>query len=129
MTPRKQIEVSKQTREMLVKTFNTTSVSVWRALSFRDNSPKSQRIRCAAEQNGGVLLMLSPAMETIHDADNFMRQYFPAGVMIEADKNTGHIDLLKNGQVVKSWDGVMFSEFPAIQQEAVKLCGNVAVTL
>lgn len=129
MTPRKQIEVSKQTREMLVKTFKTTSVSVWRALSFRDNSPKSQRIRRAAEQNGGVLLMLSPAMETIHDADNFMRQYFPAGVMIEADKNTGHIDLLKNGQVVKSWDGVMFSEFPAIQQEAVKLCGNVAVTL
>lgn len=95
MTPRKQIEVSKQTREMLVKLFNTTSVSVWRALSFRDNSPKSQRIRRAAEQNGGVLLMLTPAMETIHDAGGFMRQYFPAGVMIEADTNTGRVELLK----------------------------------
>ena len=129
MTPRKQIEVSKQTREMLVKLFKTTSVSVWRALSFRDNSPKSQRIRRAAEQNGGILLMLTPAMETIHDADSFMRQYFPAGVMIEADKSTGHIDLLKNGEVVKSWDGVKLSEFPTIQQEAVKLCGNAVVTL
>lgn len=37
MTARKQIEVSKQTRKMLVKSFETTSVSVWRALSFRDN--------------------------------------------------------------------------------------------
>lgn len=129
MTPRKQIEVNKQTREMLVKLFNTTSVSVWRALSFRDNSPKSQRIRCAAEQNGGKLLLLTPAMETIHDAEGFMRQYFPAGVMIEADKNTGRVELLKNGTVVNSWDSVKLSEFPAIQQEAVKLCGNVPVTL
>lgn len=129
MTPRKQIEVSKQTREMLVKLFKTTSVSVWRALSFRDNSPKSQRIRRAAEQNGGILLMLTPAMETIHDAGGFMRQYFPAGVMIEADTNTGRVELLKNGKAVKSWDGVKLSEFPTIQQEAVKMCGNVAVTL
>lgn len=129
MTPRKQIEVSKQTREMLVKLFKTTSVSVWRALSFRDNSPKSQRIRRAAEQNGGILLMLTPAMETIHDAGGFMRQYFPAGVMIEADTNTGRVELLKNGKAVKSWDSVKLSEFPTIQQEAVKMCGNVAVTL
>ena len=129
MTPRKQIEVNKQTREMLVKLFNTTSVSVWRALSFRDNSPKSQRIRRAAEQNGGILLMLTPAMETIHDAEGFMRQYFPAGVMIEADKNTGRVELLKNGEVVKSWDSVKLTELAAIQQEAVKLCGNVPVTL
>lgn len=129
MTPRKQIEVSKQTREMLVKTFKTTSVSVWRALSFRDNSPKSQRIRRAAEQNGGILLMQTPAMETIHDAGGFMRQYFPAGVMIEADTNTGRVELLKNGKAVKSWDSVKLSEFPTIQQEAVKMCGNAVVTL
>lgn len=129
MTPRKQIEVSKQTREMLVKLFKTTSVSVWRALSFRDNSPKSQRIRSAAEQNGGILLMLTPAMETIHVADGFMRQYFPAGVMIEADKNTGRVELLKNGRRVKNWENVKLSEFHTIQQEAVKMCGNVEVAI
>ncbi|WP_304523026.1 hypothetical protein [Bacteroides acidifaciens] len=124
MKPKRQIEVSKQVREMLVKEFNTTSVSVWRALSFRDNSPKSKRIRCAAYQNRGVLLMLTPAMETIHDADNFMRQYFPNGVLIEANKNNSHVDLLKNGEVVKSWDKVYLSDLDGIQQEAVKLCGT-----
>ncbi len=108
---------------MLVKEFNTTSVSVWRALSFRDNSPKSKRIRCAAYQNRGILLLLTPAMETIHDADNFMRQYFPNDVLIEANKNIGHIELLKCGEVVKCWDDVPFRKIGDIQQEAVKLCG------
>lgn len=122
MKPRRQIEVSKQTREMLVKTFKTTSVSVWRALSFRDDSSKSQRIRKVAYQNRGVLLMLTPAMETIHDADNYMRQYFPGDVLIEANKNNGHVELLKNGEVVKSWDNVLFRQIEEIQQEAVKLC-------
>ena len=124
MKPRRQIEVSKQTREMLVKTFQTTAVSVWRALSFRDDSPKSQRIRKVAYQNRGVLLMLTPAMETIHDADNFMRQYFPGDVLIEANKNNGHVELLKNGEVVKSWDNILFRQIEEIQQEAVKLCGS-----
>ena len=124
MKPRRQIEVSKQTREMLVKTFQTTAVSVWRALSFRDDSPKSQRIRKVAYQNRGVLLMLTPAMETIHDADNFMRQYFPGDVLIEANKNNGHVELLKNGEVVKSWDNILFRPIEEIQQEAVKLCGS-----
>ena len=129
MKPEKRIDVNKQTRELLMKMFNTTSVSVWRALSYRDNSPKSRRIRMAAYQNMGVLLVLTPAMETIHDADNYMRQYFPADVMIEGNKNTGRVELLKNGEVVKSWDSVKLTELAAIQQEAVKLCGNVPVTL
>ncbi len=124
MTARKQIEVNKQTREMLVQLFKTTRMSVWRALSFRDNSATSKRIRHAAYQNRGILLLLTPAMETIHDADNFMRQYFPNDVLIEANKNNGHIDLLKNGEVVKSWDNVLFRQIDDIQQEAVKLCGT-----
>ena len=115
--------MDKQTREMLVKTFKTTSVSVWRALSFRDNSPKSRRIRHAAYQNRGQLLVLAPAIETIHDANNFMRQYFPGDVMIEVNKNNNHVDLLKRGEVVKSWDNVYLSDLNGIQREAAELCG------
>lgn len=119
----KVIEVRKQTREMLVKTFKTTSVSVWRALSFRDNSPTSQRIRRAAELDGGVLLIISPAMETIHDADNYMRQYFPMDIMIEVNKNNGHCDLLERGEVLKSWEQISFPQLKEIQKEAAQLCG------
>ncbi len=129
METRKQIKVDKQTREMLVKTFKTTSVSVWRALSFRDNSPKSRRIRHAAYQNRGVLLLLAPAIETIHDANNYMRQYFPGDVMIEVDKNNSHANLLKCGEVVKSWDNVYVSDLTDIQREAAALCGVPGVQL
>jgi len=123
METRKQIEVDKKTREMLVKTFRTTSESVWRALSFRDDSPKSRRIRYAALQNRGVLLVLAPAVETIHDANNYMRQYFPGDVMVEINKTNSHVDLLKRGEVVKSWDNVYVSDLNGIQREAAALCG------
>ena len=129
METRKQIEVDKQTREMLVKTFKTTSVSVWRALSFRDNSPKSKRIRHAAYQNRGVLLLLAPAIETIHDANNYMRQYFPGDVMIEINKNNNRADLLKCGEVVKSWENVSLSDINGIQREAAAICGVPGVQL
>lgn len=124
METRKQIEVDKQTREMLVKMFKTTSVSVWRALSFRDNSPKSRRIRHAAFQNRGVLLVLAPAIETIHDANNYMRQYFPGDVMIEVNKGNGDCTLLKNGATVKCWPCITIKQLIEIQKKAAKLCGS-----
>lgn len=120
---RRQIEVSQKTRQELVKLFKTSSVSIWRALSFRDNSQTSKKIRKVAQEKGGVIIMLLPAIETIHDADNFMRQYFPNDVMIEADKNNSHVDLLKCGEIVKSWDNVYVSDLEKIQQEAIALCG------
>lgn len=120
---RRQIEVSQKTRQELVKMFNTTAMSVWRALSFKNNSQTSKKIRKAAQEKGGKIIMLLPAIETIHDADNFMRQYFPNDVMIEANKNNGHFDLLKCGEIVKSWDNVYVSEIEKIQQEAIALCG------
>lgn len=120
---RRQIEVSQKTRQELVKLFNTSSVSIWRALSFRDNSKTSKKIRKVAQEKGGVIIMLLPAIETIHDADNFMRQYFPNDVMIEANKNNSHVDLLKCGEIVKSWDNVYVSDLEKIQQEAIALCG------
>ena len=63
-------------------------------------------------------MIASPAMETIHDADNFMRQYFPNGVMMECDKNTGRVDIIKDGKSVKNYQHVMLDQFPAIQAEA-----------
>ena len=49
---------------------------------------------------GGVLLLLTPAMETIHDKDGYMRQYFENGAMLEADKHTGTVQVFdKDGTV------------------------------
>lgn len=115
------IAVTKENREFLIKTFNTTNMAVWRALTFADrggDSIRARKIRKLAQQRGGILMIASPAMETMHDSDNFMRQYFPNGVMLECDKTTGQVDIIKDGTSVKSYSHVRLDQIPAIQAEA-----------
>lgn len=115
------IAVTKENREFLIKAFNTTNMAVWRALTFAErggDSLRARKIRKLAQQRGGILMIASPAMETMHDSDNFMRQYFPNGVMMECDKNTGRVDIIKDGTSVKSYSHVMLDQIPAIQAEA-----------
>lgn len=120
----KYIAVTKENREFLIKAFNTTKMAVWRALTFAErggDSPRARKIRNLAQQRGGILMIASPAMETMHDADDYMRQYFPNGVMLECDKTTGHVDIIKDGEAVKGYDNVMIDQLSAIQAEAQNL--------
>lgn len=66
-------------------------------------------------------MIASPAIETMHDADGYMRQYFPNGVMLECNKKTGRVDIIKDGKSVKNYKNVMLNQFPAIQAEAQNL--------
>lgn len=107
MNVRKQIEVTKETREKLEKMFKTSRMNVWRALNFECDSPLCKRIRVAAKQNGGIVLMITPEVETIHDADGYMRQWFGNGAMLEVDKSSGRVDVydrhgIKQAQIDKS---------------------------
>ena len=96
---RKQIEVTKEVRREIKAAFKCSNMAIWRALSFTLDTPLSLRIRKFAKQKGGVLLLLTPAVETIHDKDGYMRQYFENGAMIEADKSTGRVQVMdKNGK-------------------------------
>lgn len=90
---RKQIEVTKEVRAEIKKAFKCSDMTLWRALNFGNDTPTSLRIRKFAKQKGGVLLLLTPATETIHDADGYMRQYFENGAMLEADKSTGTVQV------------------------------------
>lgn len=118
---RKQIEVSKEVRAKLAQIFNASRMTVWRALAFRGDSRQSRRIRKAALQNGGIMLVLSPALETIHDADNYFRQYISEDVFIEVNKSNGHAEIIKDGEVIKAWDNVSVRQLGFIQQEAASL--------
>lgn len=99
---RKQIEVTKEVRNEIKAAFKCSNMAIWRALSFTLDTPLSLRIRKFAKQKGGVLLLLTPAVETIHDKDGYMRQYFENGAMIEADKSTGRVQVMnKDGKVCR----------------------------
>lgn len=120
----KYIHVTKENREFLKRAFKVSAPTVARALTFNERggmTEKAARIRSLAQQRGGILMVATPWMETFHDADNYMRQYCPNGVLIELDKNTGRGELLRDGRVLKRYEHVMVDQIPAIQAEAEKL--------
>lgn len=120
----KYIAVTKENRRFLAKAFKTSLPTVARALTFAERggmTEKAAKIRNLAQQRGGVLMIAGPWMETMHDADGCMRQYFPNGVMLECDKNTGRVDIIKDGRSVKHYNNVMIDQLPAIQAEAQSL--------
>lgn len=122
MEIKKQIEVSKQVRENIEKVFDCTRMSVWRALSFTDNSERSKRIRVYAIKNGGTTLITAPECETIHDANGYMRQWFNNGALIEIDKHSGHADVYDRfGRKMQEHDNVSIPQLYTIQEFAAAL--------
>lgn len=117
----KHIAVTKETREFLRKLFKTTKVSVWRALYFDNDTPLSKRIRKAALEKGGTLMAVNPLMETMHDADGYMWQYFPNGVMVECNKDTGRVEIIKDGKAVEEYDNVTINQLYGIQARAGRM--------
>jgi hypothetical protein len=117
----KYIAVTKETREYLRKLFKTTRQSVWRALYFENDTPFSKRIRKAAQERGGILMAACPMMETMHDADGYMRQYFPNGVMVECNKETGRVEIIKDGKAVEGYDKVSINQLYQIQARAERM--------
>lgn len=117
----KYIHVTKEVRESLAKVFGTTRMSVWRALHFVNDTPMSKKIRKVARDKGGLEMAVLPYMETFHDHDGFMRQYLPNGVLVECDKNTGCVEIIKDGEAVAHWDDVRMDQLSSIQQQASRL--------
>lgn len=61
---KKNIAVSKETREKIAKLFNVTMRSVWNALNLDyPETDLTKRIRKVAKENGGVVMTSIPAGE------------------------------------------------------------------
>ena len=91
---------------------------VYYALNFdakRGESEKAKRIRVYAKQKGGIVMIVAPEVETIHDADGYMRQYFPNGAMIECNKANGNVDVFYKGKMMKQYQDVKIKQLEEIQ--------------
>ncbi len=119
------ITASKETRELIIKAFRGISrQTLWRALHFEDmakGTDTERRIRKMALNCGGVVMVVTPEMETMHDADGYMRQYFPNGAMIEADKSTGIVTVMLRGELVEQYEKPLISDLLDIQNRAKSL--------
>lgn len=120
------ITATKETREQITKAFRGISrQTLWRALHFEDinkGTDTERKIRKMALNRGGVVMVVSPAIETVHDVDGFMRQYFPNGAMLEANKITGVVKVYdRNGNVTLTAEHVRISKLIEIQRHAKSL--------
>lgn len=115
----KYIHVTKEVRQCLAKTFNVSDKTVRNALGFdkkRGETDCAKRIRKFALQKGGIVMVVAPEVEVLHDYDGVINQYFPNGAKLESDKNTGDTELFYKGECVGRWENIKLRDMDTIQQ-------------
>lgn len=121
---RQYIHVTKEVREKLIKIFGCTERMLFYALHFdekRGHSELAKKIRVAAYENYGVLMNEVPAMETLHDSDDYMRQYLPNGVLLEFNKNNGNGDVYLRGELVRHYENLLCTDIKDVQAYGMTL--------
>lgn len=119
---KKNIAVSKESREKLAKIFDVTMRTVWNALNL--DYPENdliRRIRVAARKNGGVVMASLPAGEAIHFADGTMRMDLENGASLEFHRNDGSGHIFFKGDEVASFENVTVPMIYEIQAQAAAL--------
>lgn len=120
------IHIQKADREFILNLFKVTGRTVDNALHFdaeRGNTDLARKIRKVAMEHGGIVMVVSPEAETLFDADGYMRQYLPNGVLLEFEKEAGNggCNVYLKGDMVRRYDNVQVRDIPAIQNWAATL--------
>ena len=120
------IHIQKADREFILNLFKVTGRTVDNALRFdaeRGNTDLARKIRKVAMEHGGIVMVVSPEAETLFDADGYMRQYLPNGVLLEFEKEAGNggCNVYLKGDMVRRYDNVQVRDIPAIQNWAATL--------
>lgn len=120
---KKYIHIQKADREFIAKAFGITERTIFNAIHFEDmndGNDLAKKIRSLALQRGGIVMVEVPEMETLHDADGYMRQYL-GDVLLEFSKKVPVCDVYQRGKKVRHFDNVMTSDIQGIQDWASTL--------
>ncbi|MBD5323160.1 MAG: hypothetical protein HDS01_10405 [Bacteroides sp.] len=124
------ITATKETRELITKAFSGISrQTLWRALHFEDinkGTDTERKIRKMALNCGGIVKVVSPECETIHDTTEdgrqIMRQVFKNGATLRVDKKTGETWITnRRGETVVNKQCVSIPQLSEIQGIAENL--------
>ncbi len=118
------IHITKENREGLAKIFRTGERTVWNALQFAKvgDEDLSKRIRKAAIERGGILMAKEVPMEqTFWDHDDYMRQYYMNGAVLELSRKDNSAVVFFKGEPVKNYANVLLSDIEGIQEYAMGL--------
>jgi len=117
---KKYIHIQKSDREFIAKAFKVSKRTVYNAIHFEDmneGNDLAKKIRTLALKRGGIVMVEAPELETLHDADDYMRQYI-GDVLLEFSKTEPVCDVYKKGVKVRHFDNVMTSDIQGIQDWA-----------
>jgi len=120
---KKYIHIQKSDREFIAKAFKVSKRTVYNAIHFEDmneGNDLARKIRTLALERGGIVMVEAPELETLHDADDYMRQYI-GDVLLEFSKTEPVCDVYKKGVKVRHFDNVMTSDIRGIQDWASAL--------
>ena len=118
------IHITKTDREFIAKSFGVSERTVRNAITFDDrrgNSELAAKIRKLAMERGGIVMVVTPEIETFYDYDKVMRQYCPNGALIEIDRKDSSGQVIFKGETVKTYEHVTLSDIDEIQAFALAL--------
>lgn len=119
------IHIQKSDREFIMSAFGVKARTVQNALRYdevRGNTEMAKCIRKLAMERGGIVMNESVEVETLHDADGYIRQYMPNGVMLEISKKAdATCDVFQHGDLVRHYDNVTLGTIGGIQDWAMTL--------
>ena len=119
---RREIAVTKEDRVFLMKLFGVTNQTIYNALDLdKEQTEVRSRIRKAALERGGVVMVTLPEMETIHTADGRMVQRFGNGAVLTFYRADGHGELWHKGKLISSHRHVGVMDIFALQDLARNL--------
>ena len=123
---KKYIHVKKEDREFLAKVFGITPRMVFSAVHFESDSELARKVRKLAMDRGGIVMVEAPEAETLFDADGYMRQYLPGGVLLEFKYSDNSCTVFVKGEERRRFDDVHVSDIPYIQEFAGKFFNAAA---
>lgn len=116
---KREIVVTKENREFLKKLFGCTEQTLYNSLDLqKPSSEMRKRIRKAAMERGGDVMVTLREMETIHDSNGMMIQTFPNGARIEISKKDGDARIIYKGEEVATFENVTIASLYDIQSIA-----------
>lgn len=121
---KKYIHIKREDREFIAKAFGITERSVFNAIRFDDRRGETElarKVRKLAMERGGIVMVEIPEIETLHDADGYMRQYLPNDVLLEFSREDGGCDVFHKGMKVRHYENVLVKDIPEIQNRASTL--------
>lgn len=121
---KKYIHIKREDREFIAKAFGITERSVFNAMRFDDRRGETElarKVRKLAMERGGIVMVEIPEIETLHDADGYMRQYLPNDVLLEFSREDGGCDVFHKGMKVRHYENVLVKDIPEIQNWASTL--------